>query len=152
MQEVGQRVLSLVVAWPVWTGFFLLVSVFAISVRTADLVSMEMYIPFFALACLAIVRLYGGSGFNGDKSTGAKSRPSVWWEWLAAVQRSSCFFLFCFGWVWKAGSFCLMSRLHAAKLTTSSCFYAHRFRLLAGINSLSGLSRHPFVASKVFEP
>lgn len=72
MQEVGQRVLSLVVAWPVWTGFLLLVSVFAISVRTADLVSMEMYIPFFALACLAIVRLYGGSGFNGDKSTGAK--------------------------------------------------------------------------------
>lgn len=72
MQEVGQRVLSLVVAWPVWTGFLLLVSVFAISVRTADLVSMEMYIPFFALACLAIVRLYGGSGFKGDKSTGAK--------------------------------------------------------------------------------
>ena len=72
MQEVGQRVLSLVVAWPVWTGFLLLVSVFAISVRTAGLVSMEMYIPFFALACLAIVRLYGGSGFNGDKSTGAK--------------------------------------------------------------------------------
>lgn len=27
MQEVGQRVLSLVVAWPVWTGFLLLVSV-----------------------------------------------------------------------------------------------------------------------------
>lgn len=72
MRETRRRMTSLLVAWPVWTGFLLSVSAFAISARATGLVSMEMFIPSFALVSLAIVGLYDGSGRNGNKLAGAE--------------------------------------------------------------------------------
>lgn len=72
MRETRRCMTSLLVAWPVWTGFLLSVSAFAISARVTGLVSMEMFIPSFALVSLAIVGLYDGSGRNGNKLAGAE--------------------------------------------------------------------------------
>lgn len=72
MCEARRCMTSSVVVWPVWTGSLLLVSAFAISARATGLVSMETFIPSFALVSLAIVGLYDGSGRNGNKLAGTE--------------------------------------------------------------------------------
>lgn len=72
MREAIRRMMASAKTWLVWTGFLLYASAFAMSARTTGLVSMGMYIPFFALASLAIVGLCNGLRACGNKPTRIK--------------------------------------------------------------------------------